>query len=1335
VDEGKAAETTTTEPDNRGRSLFPIVGVGASAGGLAATAELLRHLGATPGVAVVVVHHLDPTHESSLVEIFSRATPLPVHGASDDMPVEPNHVYVVPPNADLLLVDGLLKVTPRLVTNGRHLPIDRFFESLATDRTVYAVGVVLTGTGSDGTQGIKAIKAEGGITLVQDGSAEHRSMPDSAIATGCVDFVLPPEGIARELVRIGEHAPPLAAAVDETRAEADFQRIVLALRKATEVDFANYKQTTVRRRVQRRVLVRGLPSLGAYAELLDGSPEEAAALYEDVLIHVTSFFRDPETFDFLETSVFPKLLENRPRDACIRVWVPGCSTGEEVYSFAISLLEFLADADANEIPLKLFGTDLSLNAIEKARAGRYPTSIERDVSQERLQRFFSKLEDAYQIRKDVRNLCVFAKHDATRDPPFSGMDLVSCRNLMIYLGPALQDRILPTFHYALKEPGFLVLGTSETTRAFPGFSTLDAKNKIYRRTSAAPRLLFDFNDPRLPEPTPQSTLTTTKPSGPLDVHREADRLILAEFAPPGVVVTNDLAIVQFRGKTGPFLEPSPGVASFDLLRMVREELRLPLRQTIDEARSKRRSARKAGVYLGSGPTARAIEIEVIPFGVASTTQRFFVVLFKEPALAPDVAIEDATPTHVLPPPTVESQLAQELASTRDYLQSIIEQLEVSNEELRAANEETVSSNEELRSTNEELRMAKDELEATNEELHTVNEQMTARNLETARLNDDLTNVLSSVEIPIVILGRDSRLRRFTPAAAKLLHLTGSDLGRPITELKPIVPAADLSQTIADVLEHLSAVSHPAQAVQGHWYQLAVRPYLTADNRIDGTVITIFDIDALKKGEQLIAEAREYAESIVDTVRESLVVLDQQLRVRSANRAFCETFGGTQKEIEGRHLYALGRGEWNIPGLRTRLEALTEGDKLEGFRVEQDPKGARSRTFLLNARRIEQTPLILLAFEDVTERVRAEKAFHRTEMGFRELLSTATEAILMTDPAGTIVFANQAATQIFGFSADELIGLSVDTLVPERLRGAHAKHRASYMAHFSTRPMGRTRNLVGRKKDGTEFPIDVVLGAMERESGPLVVSFITDTTGRRESESKLREYQDKLQRMAFDAAVAEERERRRIAADLHDHIGQSLALAQIKLTSTRDAVTGAPRTAIDEAVELLAQSAIDTRTLTFELSPPVLYDLGLKAALSWLVEDVEKRHGIRIELHDDEVDKPLDEATAALVFRAVRELLLNVFKHAKAPSAKVSLRRTGDHFDIDVEDAGVGFDPEDVALQSAAGGFGLFSVREQIGRLGGTLSVASAPHQGTRVSMRVPLKIGDPQKTEVAEKTP
>jgi two-component system CheB/CheR fusion protein len=1302
-----ASTPLPAERPAEGDARIQVVAIGASAGGLAATSELLRQLGPQPGLAIVVIHHLDPVHRSSLAEILATVSPLAVHTAADGLRVGVNQIYVGPPNAVVRLAGGVLRLEPRSETAGYHHPIDRLFESLAIDHTVQALGVVLTGTGSDGTVGIAAIKTHGGITFAQDGSAEHGGMPESAIATGCVDFILPPAGIARELIRVGSRgAAPSPPAADEQA----FRRILTALRDASAIDFANYKQTTFRRRVERRLVVSGASSLSAYAELVERSPEEARALCDEVLIHVTSFFRDPETFQALASAVFPKLLENRPRDAALRIWVPGCSTGEEVYSIAIALLEFLADANAGELPVKLFGTDVSASAIDKARSGRYPASIARDVSAGRLQRFFTDHDGLYQIRKDVRDLCVFAKQDATRDPPFAGMDLISCRNLMIYLGTHLQDRILPIFHYALREPGFLVLGNAETIRSFPGFSPVDAKNRIFARTSAAPRTLPDVGDRRLPDLGTSESLTGPKASVPQDVNREVDRLVLAEFAPPGVVVTDNLAIVQFRGRTGPYLEPVAGVASFDLLRMVRDELRLPLRQSIDEARTRQSVARRAVSLAGPGP--RELLLEVIPFRVPSTPQRFFVVLFRDAAVAAAEAPVGLPPAVEAPSP-VDSQLAQELASTRDYLQSVIEQLEASNEELRAANEEIVSSNEELRSTNEELQMAKEELQATNEELRTMNDEMEVRNRDATRLNEDLTNVLTSVAIPIVILGRDSRIRRFTPAAAKLFALTPSDVGRSFAEVKAIFTAPSLNPSIAQVLQNLTPVERTVQDDAGRWFQVTVLPYITLDNRIDGTVVTAVDVDAVKKGELLLAEARRYAESIVDAIRECLVVLDREGRVRSANRAFVQMMGGTPPEIEGRFLYALGRGEWNVPALRKRIEALGAGDSFDGYRLEQDLPDRQSqpgridrgrRVMLLHGRRIEGTSLTLLVIEDVTERERATEAVRQTELGFREMLMTAAEAILMADGAGKVVFANRRAEEIFGFAESEMLGLDRGALVPER----------------PSEP-----DLRGRRKNGTEFPIEVVVGSMPRPGGPLAVSFVTDTTRRMEFEKKLRDYQDKLRQTAHDAALAEERERRRIAVEVHDHIGQALALAQIKLTSIREAIQGPPRVSFDQAVDLLVQSIADTRTLIFELSPPVLYDLGLEEALSWLVEDLEKRHGLAIDLSDDGADKPLPDATAALVFRAVREILVNVFKHARSPSARVALRRADGHYSIDVEDRGVGFDPNQIDQGQTGSGFGLFSVREQIGRLGGTVEIVSSPGQGTRVSLRVPIGVRPP----------
>jgi two-component system CheB/CheR fusion protein len=1170
----------------------------------------------------VIVHHLDPTHESNLVEILSRAATMPVHAARHGERVLANHAYVVPPNAGIFLADGLLHLAPRVEEAGLHLPIDRFFRSLAEDCKAWSIGILLSGSASDGSLGIRAIKAAGGITFVQDASAEYRSMPESAIATGCVDAVLPPPAIAAELLRIGER-PALALEPESSSGqEPEFVRLLIALRKASGIDFGNYKSGTIRRRLQRRLLLHRMVNLSDYIELVEREPAEASALAEEVLIHVTSFFRDPATFQALETTVYPRLMENGRRGTPIRVWVPGCSTGEEVYSLAISLLEFLARSTATATPLKVFGTDVSVNAVEKARAGKYAENIERDVSRERLTEFFVKTGGGYQIRKDVREACVFARQDATRDPPFSGMDIISCRNLMIYLGPALQARTLAIFHYALREPGFLVLGSAETLHTFAGFEVLEAKNKIYQRTSAAPPLLFDFSDLALSSPN-SASLGVPAGSSPLDVHREADRLVLARFAPPGMVVTDDLAIVQFRGKTSPYLDPAPGPPSFDLLRMVREELRLPLRRTIDEARSKQSAARQAAVRLRGADGDRVVDLEVLPLAVAPTRQRFFVVLFLEaaasapgperPSPLPEASLDEADAA-------VVAQLRQELTSTREYLESVIEQLEASNEELKAANEEITSSNEELRSTNEELQVAKEEIHATNEELRSVNDEMAVRTSEAVRLSDDLTNVLSSIEIPILLIGRDTKVRRFAPAAARVLQLRPADVGRQLSEMTGRLRVAS-TEMAAEVLANLTPVERTLQDESGHWYQLTARPYLTLDNRIDGTVIAAFDIDPIKKA------------------TESLALAQQE---------------------------------------------------------------------------------------------RAREALERSENEFRDVLTTAAEGILMTDATGSILFANPAVTELFGYEPEELLGQPVERLVPARLRARHLELRATYLEAPAPRRLGRDREIVGVRKDGTELSLELTISPVTRAHGQLIVCFVTDVTARRASEQRIAADQEKLRQMAFDAALAEDRERRRIAADLHDQIGQSLALAQMKLRSLQEA--GSAPAAVEEAIALLAQSIADTRTLIFDLSPPILYELGLEDALSWLAEDLGKRWRMSIEVRDDGLPKPLGEATAGLLFRAVRELLGNVLKHAQTPAAQLLLRRSGDEVHISVEDHGVGFDPHATVPSASSGGFGLFSVREQIHRLGGAMEIQSAPGAGTRVTLRLPLALEHARSSSPSDAT-
>jgi two-component system CheB/CheR fusion protein len=968
---------------------FPIVGVGASAGGLEAFTQLLNHLPVDPGMAFVLVQHLDPKHASSLVELLTRSTKMPISQVTDGTKVEPNHVYVIPPNTNMTLQDGTLRLAPRGEHVGQHMPIDGFFLSLAEHQKSQAIGVLMSGTGSDGTLGMKAIKAEGGITFAQDSSAKYEAMPRSASAAGHVDVVLPAEGIARELVHIGKHpyvnggseSEALPAPAEPT-SDDNLKQLFMMLRKCTGVDFTHYKDATVQRRIRRRMVLHRFDELPAYVHYLQDNQAELDALCNDILIQVTNFFRDPRAFDALKLQVFPNLLKERTPDNPIRLWSAGCSTGEEAYSLVIALLESLTDGAA-QVTIKMFATDVSDQAINQARVGLYPESIAADVSAERLRRFFTHVPGGYQINKSIRDLCVFARQDLTRDPPFSQMDLVSCRNLMIYLDSTLQRHIMPIFHYALKPGGYLLLGGSETIGGYSElFSLVDPKCRIYQRKQGTSRAHFEYVNRDIAVDQGRDPHGGAPATSELDVQREADRVVLSKYSPPGVVVNENLEVVQFRGKTGQYLEPAPGQASFHLLKMAREGLLFDVRDAIEAAKKQGTAVRREGLRVKTNHHYQALTLEVLPIAVPPSPQRFYLVLFHAqegglPVATPKGDKAVSSEQEVSAAEREAAQLKQELEGTRNYLQSIIEELEASNEELKAANEEIVSSNEELQSTNEELQTAKEELQATNEELTTVNDELRSRIEQATQLNDDLTNLLASVQIPIIMLGRDLRIRRFTPSANKALNVIPSDVGRPISDIRPKINVADWEAWITEVIDSLKVMEREVQDQQGDWHLLCIRPYRTADNKIDGVVLALLDIDALKRSEQKIQEARRYAETTVDTVHAPLLVLDSQQRVTSANRAFYRTFQMNAEDTLNRRIYDLGNGAWNLPAVRKLLEEILpkHGEAANVELIHDFPQVGR-KVILLNARRLEQEQkpqaLTLLAAEDVTALRQAEE---------------------------------------------------------------------------------------------------------------------------------------------------------------------------------------------------------------------------------------------------------------------------------------------------------------------------------------------------------------------------
>jgi len=971
------------EKQENEKVLFPIVAMGASAGGLEAFTQLLSHLPNDTGMGFVLIQHLSPNQKSLLSEILSRTTQMPVREVQDGMVVEPNHVYVIPPNAKMTISDGVLKLSPRGNTRGYFMTVDAFFISLAEERGSKAIAVVLSGGDADGARGLEVIKAAGGITFAQcENTAQVSSMPSSAIASGHVDFILTPKQIAEELTKISRHpyvaspTPIKPSDVLPTENTDSLSTIYNLLRISSGVDFSNYKQTTLKRRILRRMVLHKLENLEDYLKYLQDRPEEVNALYQDVLITVTSFFRDNEAFEALKSKVFPIITKNRTPEVPVRIWVAGCSTGEEAYSIAICLLEYLTTQQIN-LPIQIFATDVNELAIDKARNGIYKPSQVADISPERLQRFFVQVENGYQISKVVRELCVFARQNLIGDPPFSRLDLITCRNVLIYLGSSVQKKLLPIFHYGLNPTGYLMLGTSETVGEFTDlFGLVDRKYKIYSRKMAFARLSIDM----IPSPNPVVTIhsqPTLSDDGfnDLEIQKEADEIVLNRYSPVGVIINTDLDILQFRGQTSSYLEPAPGRPSFNLLKMAKADLRLELRTAIHQAKKQQQPIAKEGLQLKEGDRIRQVKFDVIPFKSSVAGETYFLVLFQDifssPGAAPEAAGQRRLTSRQSKLEEQETiQLKQDLATTKEHLQSIIEEQQATNQDLRAANEEILSSNEELQSTNEELETAKEEIQATNEELNTINDELQRRNIESTQVTNDLQNLLSSINIPILMLGGDLRIRRFTPIAETIFNLISTDVGRPLSDINHNLNVPNLEEEILQVINTLTLKVEEVQDQQGHWYDLRIRPYRTIDNKIDGAVLVLVDIDDLKRTANQLKASGNYAQAIVKTVRESLVVLNAELRVVSANLSFYDTFQVIPAQTENRFIFEIGNGQWNIPQLRSLLEEiLTNKSQIQDFEVEHNFELIGQKTMRLNGRimpKIDDAQLILLAIEDITQ---------------------------------------------------------------------------------------------------------------------------------------------------------------------------------------------------------------------------------------------------------------------------------------------------------------------------------------------------------------------------------
>ena len=1045
------------EGEQRGTPRAPaaIVGIGASAGGLEAVTELLTALPSKTGLAFVLVQHLAPHHPSMLVELLARHTAMPVEEALDGTAIEPDHLYVIPPNTNLGMLHGVLQVLPGAATHGALTTVDHFLRSLALDQGPQAIGVILSGSASDGTLGMQAIKAQGGITLAQEEtSAEHSGMPHSVIAAGAADIVLPPAGIARELVRIAS-TPPHAAAARSGALGENLDAILFLLRNQTGHDLTGYKPNTIERRIRRRMWLHELKDPADYVRYLQSSPKEVQALFEDVLISVSAFFRDPEAFEALKQEVFPQLLEGRARGDSIRIWVPGCAGGEEAYSIAIALTEYLHTTSAAAPTVQVFASDIDERMILKARAGLYPQSVAADVSEERLQRFFLKTAEGYQVHKSIRDLCVFAVQDLSRDPPFSHMDLISCRNLLIYFGPALQEKVLRTLHYALEAGGYLLLGTSESIgKTADLFALKDKRLKIYKKKStqgALVRARTAWPGGRWLGGHAEPTTLMKAPAG--DVVREAERYILAELSPPALVVNDQMEVVGYSGRTGPYIEPAQGAPSARLLKVVRQELTAALHVAIHKALESGEPTRQEGIRYRQRDDQCYVNLVVTPLPSAPG---HVLVVFEEvappPAATTPATQEESERTQAL---------EQELSATRLQLQSVINGQVDASEALQAAYEELLSSNEELQGTNEELESAKEELQSTNEELGLVNEEVVVRNRELERANDDLLNLMASAELPMLMLDGELRVRHFTPIARTLLNLIDADVGRPLSHLRTNLDL-DVNALDRDLRGVINSAANRSVEVydrSGRWYTLRMRPYKTKDGDIEGVVLVFMDLSEvtteLAQVQRLAAMVRESADAIL--------LLDPNGRILEWNHGAEALYGYPQAEALGMNLTDLAP-----PSTRERLQAslrrLGTGETLRHLEERRTTRDGRELVVLLTASPLPGpggSPTAIAVIEhDITE------LKHNLERARRlaAVVHDSSDAITVRDFDGRIRAWNRAAERMYGYSEEEALGLNVDRLVPKSARERETKQierlrRGEAVDRFDTQRITRDERIL------------------------------------------------------------------------------------------------------------------------------------------------------------------------------------------------------------------------------------------------------------------------------------
>jgi two-component system CheB/CheR fusion protein len=1311
-----------------------VVGIGASAGGLHALKRFFSTVEPHDDIAYVVVVHLAAEQKSHLADVLQPHVPIPVLQVTETTPLEANHVYVIPPASNISAVDSHLRLSA-LEERGRdRAPVDHFFNTLADSHDGHAVAVILSGTGSDGAHGVRRVRQKGGIVLVQDPSqAEFDGMPRNAIATGVADLVLPAEEMPariREFVRTQPDITLGTNRLPETERDR-VPRVLAQVRARTGHDFSRYKRSTIERRIERRMQLRGIEQLDSYLDLLRDHAEEAGSLADDLLINVTRFFRDRSVFDHLEQRVIPELFAHKEGDGRIRVWSVGCSTGEEAYSMGILLLE--EAARRGEVPqIQLFASDMHHPSLRFAREGLYPETIEADVSPERLERFFHRENHGYRVRKDLREMIVFAPHNLLRDPPFSHLDFIACRNLLIYLQRDVQEEVIELFHYALQGEGYLLVGTAETVERSELFRLESKEHHVYRRRNV------HRGDMRVPiislasaPAAPMLALQNTPPRAtPTVGYGELHEKMVERYAPPSILVNQEHAVLHVSANAGRYLHVS-GVPSSNIFRLVKEELRVELRAALHLARDRQTTSRSKPIPMTIDGVTRNVTLRVSPTGAADV-EGLVLIIFDE-------TVESQGDDGSLTSDLTVRELEAELDMTKSRLQGLVEEFETSQEEMRASNEELQSANEELRSTMEELETSKEELQSINEELQTVNQENRHRVEELAQLSSDLQNLFKATDIATLFLDRNMRILRFTPRVGELFNVRHTDRGRPLADLTHRLGYSGLLDDAKNVLETLVRIEREVESEDGRWHLIRVLPYRTVEDRIEGVVITIVDVTRLK---QSVADARRF-NALAESSGEFIGMSDLSLTPFYINRAGLRLVGLDGIE-QATHASVL---DFFFPDDRVFLEQEFFPRVLREGRGETEIRFRHFRTHepiwvIYSVVTLTDETGSAVGFgtvtHDITERKQAEQALAASEQRFRALVTATSYIVFRMSPDWSEV--------------RELTGRAPLTN-PVRASRAWLDeyvHPDDHRAVWSTiedairhRRMLEVEHRAATSDDDVAWILTRAVPLLNG-TGEIVEWFgaATDVTARKEAEAALQELNVTLERRVHErtAAIerlddarrrvllqlvsAEEDERARISRELHDQLGQQLTALLLGLRALRTEGTTNGALSVEQLEQLTSGIARDVHTLALELRPPALDALGLVAAIESHLQEWAQRNDLEYDLHARGLDGArLPAEVETTLYRVVQEALTNVVKHASATRVSVLIERRDDTMRLVLEDDGAGFDVEHVFdLPGKAKRLGLRGMYERVALLGGELDIEST-EDGTTVYVRVPVESG------------